>query len=301
MTAAFDQVAMGLDAGTPVLLASVSEPDAIRVLLIEDGAIDRGFLANDLSKQGFVVRKLAPLAGASDATRYADVIVLHCDRAKMSSIDLLGELPRLGLDVPIVLLTGEASPAHECLALDKGAIDVIGKSRGSEVLAKRLKGVVKTFGRTDQPRAGGCMAEAGEVVAQAQTMICGKLLLRPDVSRAYWKDADLGLTLGEYNIVYLLASNVGRYMTYRAIYDRLHYEGFIAGSGADGYRANVRSVIKRIRNKFRSLDPPSTRSRTTTASGTAGRSRTKRRCCNGASESPVAGSCGPSTTWFRGP
>jgi two-component system response regulator ChvI len=85
-------------------------------------------------------------------------------------------------------------------------------------------------------------------------MICGKLLLRPDVSRAYWDDADLGLTLGEYNIVRLLASNVGRYVTYRTIYDGLHYEGFIAGSGADGYRANVRSAIKRIRTKFRDFD-----------------------------------------------
>ena len=109
--------------------------------------------------------------------------------------------------------------------------------------------------RLPRPRAGGCMAEAGQAVAQAQTMICGKLLLRPDISRACWKGADLGLSLGEYNIVHLLASNVGRYVTYRAIYDRLHYEGFIAGDGADGYRANVRSAIKRIRNKFRSLDP----------------------------------------------
>jgi two-component system, OmpR family, response regulator ChvI len=255
MTAAFDQVAMGLDAGTPVLLASVSEPDAIRVLFIEDGAIDRGFLANELSKQGFAVRTVASLAGAPDAVGDADVIVLHCDWAKISSIDLLGKLHRLGINVPIVLLTGEASPAHECLALDKRPIDVIGKLRGSEVLARRLKGVVETFGRTGQLRAGRCMAEAGQAVAQAQPMICGKLLLRPDVSRAYWQDLDLGLTLGEYNIVHLLASNVGRYVTYRAIYDRLHYEGFIAGSGTDGYRGNVRSAIKRIRNKFRSFDP----------------------------------------------
>jgi two-component system, OmpR family, response regulator ChvI len=48
---------------------------------------------------------------------------------------------------------------------------------------------------------------------------------------------------------------VGQYRTYRTIYDRLHYVGFIAGSGNDGYRANVRTVIKRIRNKFRALDP----------------------------------------------
>ena len=241
MTAAFDQVAMGLDAGTPVLLASVSEPDAIRVLLIGDGAIDRGFLAERLSKQGFAVRTVAALPGASNAVRDAEVIVLHCDQAKMSSIDLLDILQRQAAGVPIVLLTGEASPAREGLALDKGAIDVIGQSRSSEVLARRLKDVVKAFGRAGQPQAGG--------------MTCGKLLLRPDIGRAYWKDADLGLTLGEYNIVYLLASNVGRYVTYRAIYDRLHYEGFIAGDGADGYRANVRSAIKRIRNKFRSLDP----------------------------------------------
>ena len=102
--------------------------------------------------------------------RYADVIVLHRDRAKMSRIDLLGELPRLGLDVPIVLLTGEqASPQHECPALDEGAIDVIGKSRGSGVLAKRLKGAGPDFlayGPT--ARAGGCTAEASQVVAQAQ-------------------------------------------------------------------------------------------------------------------------------------
>jgi two-component system, OmpR family, response regulator ChvI len=255
MTTALEQDVVTLDTGTPVLLASVSEPDAIRVLLIEDGAIDRGFLANELSKQGFAVRQLSSLPGAPDAARDADVIVLHCDWKKISSIDLLGKLQRQTVGVPIVLLTGEASPAHEGLALDKGATDVIGKSRGSEVLARRLKGVVKTFGRRDQPRAGGCMAEAGQVVAQAQPMICGKLLLRPDVSRAYWKGADLDLSLGEYNIVCLLTSNVGRYVTYRAIYDRVHYQGFIAGSGTDGYRGNVRSAIKRIRNKFRSFDP----------------------------------------------
>jgi two-component system response regulator ChvI len=51
-----------------------------------------------------------------------------------------------------------------------------------------------------------------------------------------------------------LASNVGRYVTYRAIYDRLRYEGFAAGNGPDGYRMNVRSTIKRIRNKFRERD-----------------------------------------------
>ena len=232
---------MTLEAGAPALLASVSEEpdDAIRILLIEDGVLDRGFPTDKLSKQGFAVRTVASLAAAACD---ADVIVLHCDRVNNSSIELLGKLHGLGFNVPVVLLTGEAAPAHECLAFDEGAIDVILQSRGPDVLARRLKGVVKTIARTDRPRSGGPMK-------------CGKLLLRPDISQAYWKGIDVGLTLGEYKIVHLLASNAGSYVTYRAIYDRLHYEGFIAGSGADGYRSNVRSAIKRIRNRFRALDP----------------------------------------------
>ena len=123
-----------------------------------------------------------------------------------------------------------------------GLSDSIDKARGIEALVRRLK------------RAVG----AGKTAADPQTdkrIVCGKLVLELSVSRAYWDGGDLGLTVGEYNIVHLLVSNVGRYVTYRAIYDRLHYEGFIAGSGNDGYRANVRSAIKRIRNKFRDLDP----------------------------------------------
>jgi two-component system, OmpR family, response regulator ChvI len=237
---AFEQDVVALEAPAPALLASASEPDAIRILLVDDGVIDRGFLTDELSKQGFAVQTVASLPGAPDAARDADVIVLHCDRAKISSIELLVKLHRQGVNVPVVLLTDEPLPAHECLALDKGAVDVICKSRGSEVLGRRLKSAVKAS--TEQLRSGG-------------PTICGKLALRPDVSRAYWKDIDLDLTFGEYNIVHLLASNEGRYVTYRAVYDRLRHEGFIAGDGPDGYRANVRSAIKRIRNKLRALDP----------------------------------------------
>jgi two-component system response regulator ChvI len=245
MTAALEQDVVTLAAAAPALPPSASKPDAIRVLLFDGNPIHRETLTDELSKQGFAVESFGDggaLLGAPDAIGDADVIVLHCDGPKISGIDLLVRLQRQGVNVPVVLLTGQSLPAHECLALDKGAVDVIRTSRGSEVLVRRLKGVVKAFKRTDQPRSD-------------RSMICGKLLLRPDVSRAYWQDADLDLTLGEYNIVHLLASNVGRYVTYRAIYDRLHYAGFIAGSGADGYRANVRSAIKRIRNKFRDFDP----------------------------------------------
>ena len=178
--------------------------------------------------------------------------------AKDTRHKVLAQLPQHGVKLPVVFLTGkviatkqhercvlaprDALNAYECMAFDEGAVDFISKSRDRQVLVRRLRSVVE-------------LVKLKAELPSQEGLACGKLLLRPQTSRAFWNGVDVGLTLGEYNIVRLLASNVGRYVTYRGIYDRLHYEGFIAGDGAEGYRANVRSAIKRIRNKFRSLDP----------------------------------------------
>ncbi|HLW28926.1 MAG TPA: helix-turn-helix domain-containing protein, partial [Kiloniellales bacterium] len=50
------------------------------------------------------------------------------------------------------------------------------------------------------------------------------------------------------------AERAGQDVTYRELYDLVHGRGFVAGSGPDGYRANVRTFMKRIRQKFRELD-----------------------------------------------
>src|SRR5260370_10860574 len=138
MTASLEQNAVSSAADEPALLTSPSKPDAIRVLLIEDDTIDRGFLTDELSKQGFAVRRFedgASLLGALDAID-TDVIVLHWSLRDISGIDLLTKLRRQGVNVPIVLLTGQALPAHECLAFDRGAVDVICTCRGLTCLAR---------------------------------------------------------------------------------------------------------------------------------------------------------------------
>jgi hypothetical protein len=58
-----------LETDAPVLLVFVSEnpDDAIRILLIENSAINGGFLTDKLSNQGVVVRMVASPAGASAA------------------------------------------------------------------------------------------------------------------------------------------------------------------------------------------------------------------------------------------
>ena len=224
---------------------SASGREGIRILLVEDDEYYREAVAADLTDRGLVVHVFADatsLLDSLDSAAEADVIILDWKLPKTSGIDLLGQLRRQGVNLPVVFLTGLASTVHETLAFERGAIDFIDKTRGVDVLVSRLKRIVGSY----KPIAD---RQADKFIA------CGKLVLKPEIRRAYWNGVDVGLTIGEYKIVHLLATSAGRYRTYRAIYDRLTYEGFIAGVGNTGYRTNVRSVIKRIRNKFRACDP----------------------------------------------
>ena len=146
------------------------------------------------------------------------------------------------MNLPVVFLTCHAPLANEQLAFERGALDFIDKTRGVEFLAMRLRLVAE-------------LAKPAAHFKADKPIVRGKLMLRPHSHRAHWNGVDVGLTVGEYNIVHLLVSNVGHYRTYRAIYDLQHYEGFIAGLGNHGYRTNVRATIKRTRRKFREIDP----------------------------------------------
>jgi two-component system response regulator ChvI len=52
-----------------------------------------------------------------------------------------------------------------------------------------------------------------------------------------------------------IGQRAGKKVSFRQIYDALHYTGFAAGCGEEGYRTNVRGAIRRIRAKFKELDP----------------------------------------------
>ena len=82
----------------------------------------------------------------------------------------------------------------------------------------------------------------------------GPLELRTDISRAFWSEKQVDLTLTEFAIVLFLVTQQGGDVSYRQIYDIVRGKDFVAGYGPDGYRANVRSFIKRIRKKFRDVD-----------------------------------------------
>jgi two-component system response regulator ChvI len=229
----------------PGIDSRFSSPSPARVIVVDNDQLYVDTLTLELSERRFSVRHFAgaeALLAALDEVADADITLLDWHMPKVSGMDLLSALRRRGIKVPVVFLTGRNSIEYESQAFDCGARDFVDKARGVDILIRRLRRIIEA------PISG--WVEQGH-----RRVVTGKLALYRDVSRATWDGVDLKLTAGEYSIVELLVLNVGNYVHYRAIYDVLRAPGFVSGRGSEGYRTNIRTTIKRARNKFRALDP----------------------------------------------
>ncbi len=192
-----------------IRIALVDDDDRFREM-VKGGLVDSGFEVTAFSEGGQLLRHLADGGPA-------DVVILDWKMPSMSGIDLLSRMR------------------------NQGAVDFVDKSRGTDILTKRIKLAVEAEGVRLRP-------------TPTEDIHRGRLLLRAKVGRAYWDGIDVNLTVTEYNIVRMLAASAGEHATYRALYDCVHRAGFIAGAGDNGYRTNVRSAMRRIRDKFRAVD-----------------------------------------------
>jgi two-component system response regulator ChvI len=218
---------------------------ATRVIFVDDDAFYRQAVDAELTEQGFSVSSFnddSPMLDAVGAGLAADVVLLDWGLASASGIDVLGDLRRRGVRWPVVFLTGLSNPTYETLALRRGAVDFIDKSRSMTVLVARLE------------HAAGRSRAAARAAAE-ETSHCRGLSLHPASSRACWDGVDVGLTATEFRMVQLLASNVGSFVTYRQIFDCMHRAGVPAGGADHGCRRQVRWSIRRIRDKFRARFP----------------------------------------------
>ena len=221
-----------------------------RIIVVDDDALFRESLERNLGDAGYQVIGFeggeAALAEIAN-TGTPDLVVLDWRMPGITGIEVLRRLRVTAPDLPVIFLTALSDQIYEEAALIGGAVDFVEKTRSFAILLRRIELAIGTARET--------MAANGSEAPAAAIDRIGPLELAHDTARASWNGARVDLTLGEYNIVRYLAERSGQDVRYRELYDLVRGKGFIAGAGADGYRANVRTFIKRIRQKFRDMDP----------------------------------------------
>src|SRR5260370_27417941 len=206
-----------------------------RLLLVDDDDFFRESLGLNLIDEGFAGTRLgrrAETLAFFEEGGGADVLLLDWRMPQMDGLEVLRQLRRRGTSIPVIFLTALSDDIYEEAALEGGAVDFIDKSRRLSILLKRLNLIIEGI------RSTGDIA--GAEPPSTGSLEFGHLMLRFETSRAFWRGQAIGLTLTEFNIVVLLATRAGQDIPYRDIYDLVHGKDFIAGYGAEGYRAHGR-------------------------------------------------------------
>ncbi len=224
------------------IMPTVTTDTPETIAIIDDDPLMRRTMAANLEDAGF---RPASFEGGRAALDYfsggglAAAILLDWQMPDVDGPEVLRQLRANGHQVPVIFLTGHNQPIYEEAALAGGAVDFVDKSRSFSIILQRLK--LALAGAKGGPA----------VAANADT---SGITFDNDSARAFWQAKQLDLTLTEFKVVKLLVAKAGRDVSYREIYDLVRGEGFQAGAGEEGYRANVRAIVKRIRQKFRDVD-----------------------------------------------
>lgn len=232
----------------PVTNLEQNAAEAAKIVVVDDDDLIRESVEQNLVDAGFRVTSFGD--GVSALRHFAgggagDLVLLDWKMPEMNGIEVLKRLRGSGIGVPVIFLTVLSDQIYEEAALSGGAVDFVEKARSFSILLKRIN-LILGGSKGRRPTGNG---GAHGILA------VGPLELDLASSRAAWNGQRLDLSLTEFRIVHHLARHNGSDVHYRELYDLVHGEGFIAGEGGEGYRANVRTFVKRIRQKFRDIDP----------------------------------------------
>jgi two-component system response regulator ChvI len=214
-----------------------------RLLLVDDDALFFEVLSQNLLSEGYEV------AGAGDGEaalrelskpEQFHAVLLDWRMPRLDGIGVLRQMRERGNTAPVIFLTGLSDSPSEEAALALGAVDFISKARSLSIILQRLSLIVDGRKRA--------------VAAGTELIHRGNLELRPLIGRAFWEGKQIELTLTEFTILQALVETPKRDLSYREICDLAPGEGSTGGLGEEAKRVTARSFVKRIRQKFRTID-----------------------------------------------
>jgi two-component system, OmpR family, response regulator ChvI len=220
--------------------AHMIPPDAT-IALVDD---DRNILTSvsiALQSEGFRTRLYPDGASALQALTLepADLGIFDVKMPKMDGLELLRML-REKSQMPVILLTSKDEEVDEALGLALGADDYITKPFSQRLLIARIKAILR---RVAYIAATDTASEA------EQAMVRGQLDMDAARHRVRWEGKDVSLTVTEFMILEALAQRPGVVKSRNQLMDAAYQEDIYVDD------RTIDSHIKRLRRKFRQVDP----------------------------------------------
>jgi two-component system response regulator ChvI len=173
-------------------------------------------------------------------TNPPDLAVLDIKMPRMDGMEVLSRL-REKSALPVIFLTSKDDEIDEVLGLRMGADDYITKPFSQRLLIERIRAIL---------RRNAARAEVATPAEDEKNRIDrGNLVLDDSRHLCTWKGAAVDLTVTEYMLVKALAQRPGHVKNRDQLIDMAYGENIYVDD------RTIDSHIKRIRKKFRVVDP----------------------------------------------
>jgi DNA-binding response OmpR family regulator len=126
-----------------------------RVLLVDDEPATAAAIVEGLEAEGYAVAHERTGEGAffRATTESVDVILLDFELPDRNGLEVLSALRRVGLDTPVLVMTGRGSVEDRVAGLNAGADDYVVKPFAVAELLARVRAIVRRVRSTDSSRS----------------------------------------------------------------------------------------------------------------------------------------------------
>ena len=214
------------------------------IALVDDDRNVLTTLSISLQSEGFSTRVYTDGETALKALleNPPDLAIFDIKMPRMDGLELLQRL-RGQSQLPVIFLTSKDEEPDEALGLAMGADDYIAKPFSQRLLIARIKAILR---RSEFVRTG-VENQGNEPLPDA--IVRGRLRMDPARHEVSWTGKPVALTVTEFLILEALATRPGVVKSRNQLMDAAYSEDIFVDD------RTIDSHIKRLRRKFRAVDP----------------------------------------------
>ena len=213
--------------------------ERLRILVVEDDRRLAGLIRDYLEQQGYqtAVERRGDRAAQRILHERPELVILDLSLPGKDGLTVLQQV-RADFGGAVLILTAREDDMDQVAGLEMGADDYVKKPVEPRVLLARIRALLRRFARETDTAAQDGSADL------SQELVFGELLISREARRVMFADRIVELTTGEFELLWMLASNAG------TVLDRDTIFKVLRGLDYDGSDRSVDVSVSRLRKKL---------------------------------------------------